>query len=98
MARQASGSCDQWHLTFEVPSAFSVSTERAISTGVLLKKHRTEIVQSMSMSMLVYTKSPTSEQYTKVCEKLIEKYPTLKDDVGTSGFVSSTLILCVYLY
>ena len=87
----------QWHLTFQVPSAFSSKTEKAISTGVLLKKHRIEIVQALSTSMLVYTKCPTGEHYNKVCEKLIEKYPTMKDEIGTSGYVSYSYYTKVFL-
>ena len=41
--------------------------------------------------MLVYTKKPTSEQYNYVCSKLIETYPNLRDDIGSSGYVSYLL-------
>ncbi len=68
-----------WHLTFQVPSSFSISTENAISTGVLLKKHR---VQSLSTGILAFTNRPDGEQYNAVCEKLITKYPTLRDYLG----------------
>ena len=84
----AESASTQWHLSFEVPTAFSASTEHAIETGVLLKKHKIEIVQSLAMLIVVHTKNPNSEQYNKLCEKLILRHPTLKDDLGSSGYVS----------
>ena len=78
----------QWHLSFEIPTKFSVSTEKRIKSGQLRKKNRTEIVQALSAAVILHTKYPTSEQYTAVCLKLIEKFPTLKDGMGTTGYVS----------
>ena len=78
----------QWHLNFEIPSKFSVSTENRIKSGLLRKKNRTEIVQALSAAIILQTKYPTSEQYTSVCLKLIEKFPTLRDGMGATGYVS----------
>ncbi len=74
-----------WHLNFQVPTSFSSSTENAISTGILLKKHRIEIIQAVAMAIIVNTKEL---DYDKVCEKLIHTHPTLKDELELSGYVS----------
>lgn len=84
---------NQWHLTFQIPSHFSSRTEEAIASGLLTKGTRIEIIQSLSSAIMVYTKEPTSVHYNTVCRKLIEKYPTLKDTIGTTGYVS-TLKIC----
>ncbi len=85
---QSVNATDQWHLTFTVPEYYSTFTEDAIASGRLTRRNRTEIIQSLSSSMMVFTKSPTSEQYNTVCRKLIEKFSKLKDGVGKSGYVS----------
>lgn len=82
----------QWHLSFEVPNNFSARTEEAISSGQITKRVRTEIVQSLSSLMLTYTKTPTGEQYNTICLKLIEKYPKLRDGIGSTGFVSKCML------
>ena len=79
---------EQWHLHFQIPSHFSTRTEEAITTGLLTKGTRIEIIQSIAAAMKVHTKNPTSIQYNLVCQKLIEKYLTLKDTIGTTGYVS----------
>lgn len=78
---------DQWQLSFQVPINFSARSEEAILSGHITKRVRTEIIQSISSLMMIHTKTPTSEQYNTVCRKLIEKYPKLKDDIGSTGFV-----------
>ena len=83
-----SPSSNQWHHTFEIPACFSNRTEEAIKNGQLTKKARTEIVQALSSSILVHTKEPSSVQYNTVCQKLIQKFPTLKDEIGATGYVS----------
>ena len=84
---------EQWHLSFDIPTNFSARAEEAISSGQITKRVRTEIVQSISSLMLIHTKTPTSDQYNTVCRKLIEKYPKLKDDIGSTGFVSIDMLL-----
>ena len=53
----------EWHRNFAIPEFFSSNTEKAIASGRLTRRNRTEIIQSLSSSMMVYTKTPTSEQY-----------------------------------
>ena len=79
---------DQWHLNFEIPSRFSTRAEDAIASGLISKSVHTEIVQSVAAAMMVHTKTPTSLQYNVVCQKLIDKYPILKDAIGSTGYVS----------
>ncbi len=67
---------------------FSIRTEDTLKTGVLTKRVRTEIVQALSSSILVHTKNPTGAQYNYICQKLIDKFPVLKDDIGSTGYVS----------
>ena len=38
---------------------------------------------------MIHTKTPSSEEYNMVCRKLIEKYPKLKDEIGSTGYVMS---------
>lgn len=85
---QQTQNAEQWHLHFQIPSHFSTRTEEAITRGLLTKGARIEIIQSIAAAMMVHTKNPTSIQYNLVCQKLIEKYPTLKDTIGTTGYVS----------
>lgn len=68
-------------------ASFSGTVQRAIETGVVIAKARQEIVQMLRTLMLQHTKYPTSDQYTTVCQKLIIKYPKLRDTIGSNGFV-----------
>ncbi len=72
---------NDWHSTFKVPevASFSGTVQLAIESGTIVSKAWQEIVQTLRTLMLQYTKYPSSEQYTEVCRKLIEKYPKLMD-------------------
>ena len=70
----AEGVSAQWHLAFEVPTALIASTEHAIETGVLLRKHKVEIVQFLTTCLLLLTL--TTPLVSKVYEKLILRHPT----------------------
>ncbi len=39
------------------------------------------------MSLFAYTQYPTSSEYNQVCDRLVQKYPVLKDTIGI-GYVS----------
>lgn len=43
--------------------------------------------------MILHTRTPSKEEYDAVCIKLIQKYPTLKDEIGSSGYVGFFIIL-----
>ena len=76
-----------WAHTFEVPKRFSFKTMEAITTGIITKNARIEIINAMHTRMLQYVDYPTPEQYKIVCWKLVQKYTTLQDKIGT-GIVS----------
>ena len=76
------------HLT--LPTRFSIETSGAIESGILTKKSRVEIHNSIATLMLVYTSRPTSNDRDITCRRLIQKYPTLKDS-SDSGYVSYSL-------
>ena len=79
-----------WHHNFAIPSleSFSGSVQRAVETGVISSKARREIVQVLRTMMIAHTVYPTSDQYVSVSQRLIAKFPKLKDPIGTNGFVS----------
>ena len=72
-----------------IPTRFSAETTTAMKTGILKRRHRDEIINSLSTLMLVHTSHPTPDDYTTVCRRLVEKYPNLKDKVD-SGYVSTS--------
>ena len=72
-----------------IPSRFSAETSTAIKIGILKRKHRDKIINSLSTLMLVHTSHPTPDDFTTVCRRLVEKYPKVKDKVD-SGYVSTT--------
>ena len=59
----------------------------AIKSGVLTKSARVEIVHAMHDRMMQHTYYPTPEEYRIACWRLIEKYKSLQDKIGT-GIVS----------
>ena len=76
---------ENWHNTFDIPEMFSTMTNRAIQSGDRLNitdRMRDEIIRSLSSAMLQYTITPTPEQYTTACKRLIEKFPILEDVCG----------------
>ena len=79
----------KWHLTFEIPerSSFSGCVQKAIDTRVVVARARREFIQVLRTLMLLHTKYPSSEQYNKVCEKLVTKFPKLQDS-RVGGYVS----------
>ena len=80
-----------WHLKFSISelNTFSGIVQEAVSTGVITGLGRREIIQVLWTYILKYTMQPTSEHYITICQKLIEKYPKLRDTEGQSHFVSS---------
>lgn len=80
-----------WHQSFQIPEreSFSGSVQRAIDTGVISSKARREIVQVLRTLISMHTLYPVSEQYIAVSQKLVAKYPNLRDPIGTNGFVST---------
>ena len=79
-----------WLQSFKIPErdSFSGSVQRAIDTGVVSSKARREIVQMLRTLISMHALYPVSEQYIAVSQKLVTKYPNLRDPIGTNGFVS----------
>lgn len=88
-AIQSSAVQSSWHLQFNIPElgTFSGAVKDAVRTGVVTSIARREIVQVLRTYMTQYTRKPTSEQYVTVCQRLIGKFPSLKDTEGDSPFV-----------
>lgn len=80
-----------WHLQFNIPelATFSGAVKNAVKTGVVTSIARREIIQVLRTYITQHTIRPTSEQYVTVCQKLIGKFPNLKDTEGDSPFVSN---------
>ena len=66
--------------------------QKAIETGVISSKARREVVQVLRTLISQYTKYPTFDQYTIICQKLVEKFPNLRDPVASNGFVSNSYL------
>jgi hypothetical protein len=74
-------SSSNWHNDFKIPDKFSLQTNQALLSGDRSKitpKMRDEIINSLSGVILQFTITPTPEQYTVVCIKLIQKFPIFK--------------------
>jgi len=89
-----------WHLQFNIPelNTFSGAVKNAVKTGVVTGIARREIIQVLRTYITKYTVSPTSEQYVTVCQKLIGKFPSLKDTEGYSPYVSDYYYLITNLH
>ena len=83
---------DDWAERFTIPTRFSAETLTAIKSGIPTNRARNEIVNSLATLILVHTNRPTPDDFTSVCQKLVTKYPTLKDKVD-SGYVN----LCMFI-
>ena len=83
-------SAESWHHTFTIPKNFSARTMAALRSGdkmTITGAVRCEIVSALATLIMVHTNYPTPEQYTTVCEKLVEEYAILQDGFGC-GYVS----------
>ena len=60
----------------------------AVRTGVVSARARREVIQVLRTYIMAHTITPTSEQYTTVCRKLVAKYPKLEDTEETTRIVS----------
>lgn len=55
-----------------IPTRSSAEKATAVKTGVLKRRHRDEIINSLSTLILVHTSCPNPDDYTKVCRRLVE--------------------------
>ena len=81
---------------FNIPDRFSRATMEHLHNRQITNATRIEIITSIAVPMYQLTTHPTSEEYTSVCKRLVEKYPVLKDSCG-NGHVSEALIVCLIL-
>jgi len=81
---------EDWHHTFTVPRNFSGRTMAALKSGDKMEITSAvgcEIVSALATLIMVHTCYPTPEQYTAVCQKLVEEFNILHDGFGC-GYVS----------
>jgi len=80
-------SSSNWHLMFAIPelTCFSDAVKEAVRIGVITSKARREIIQVLRTYITAHTFYLKSEQYNMVCQKLVEKYPKLRDDIGANN-------------
>ena len=81
---------EDWHHTFTVPRNFSARTMAALKSGdkmTITGAVRSEIVSALATLIMVHTSYPTPEQYTTVCQKLVEEFNILQDGFRC-GYVS----------
>lgn len=80
---------------------FSGHVKDAIKSGVVSARARREVTQVLRTYITAHTITPSSEQYTTVCRKLVAKYPKLEDTEGKSRIVSGgkiqiyVLLFCI---
>ena len=71
-----------WLSNFSIPpfsrKAMEALENRNVTTGVC-----TEIVGAIAYEVWRYTQYPKKDEYNWVCQALINKYPVLKDTIGT---------------
>ena len=86
-----------WVQSFCIPARFSKPTIRALDSGELTKSSRVEVVAAIAHQIIQETWYPKSKEYDLICEKLIAKYPNVKDSIG-SGYVSAFKIDDVHVH
>lgn len=72
---------------------YSRRTMKAIQTGQITKSSRIEIIAAMHSRILQIQPYPSPYEYMVVCQRLVQCYPSLEDQIG-NGIVSN---LCVLL-
>jgi len=89
--RNGFANASEWHIHFSIPELnnFSQHVKNAVNSGAVTQRARKEIYQILRTYITAFTNYPSPEQYTTICRKLIEKYPALKDDEGTTKWVST---------
>lgn len=83
----STSSSSSWLGSFQIPEKYSKVTMERLREEVMTDKLRQEIISAIAIQIYQHTMYPSSEEYTTVCRKLIERYPYLKDKVG-NGIVS----------
>ena len=66
-----------------------------MKTGILKRRHRDEIINSLSTLILIYTSRCTPDDYIMICRRLVEKYPNLKDKVVSTSLATHYFVIFV---
>ena len=86
---------------FPIPSKWSDSTSKAISSGRMTPHTRKEMIQTLVTLMMVYDQKPSRVRCKQVAIDLIRKYPQLADPLGKAHVswhnctVSEKVCICV---
>ena len=70
-----------WLSNFSIPP-FSCKTMEALEKNVTAGV-RTEVIDVIEYEVWRYTQCPNKDEYNWVCQALVNKYPVLKDTIGT---------------
>lgn len=74
--------------SIEIPDKFSASTMKGLNDpNGISSTSRIEIIDALYTRMIQHRSYPTPYEYSVVCYRLVERFPTLQDSVG-SGIVS----------
>ena len=85
-----------WAKQVSIPTRFSAETTSALKNKVTTQKARDEIINVL----LVHTLRPTSDDYNMVCQRFVNKHPSLKDASGSGyvGFLLYIIYIFIYIY
>ena len=87
-----------WEEDFTVPTQFSERTMGVLSSGVMSKSARAEIIQATSAKMLNFCKYPTAHQCNIIAKKISTHLLNGKKDSTGTGFVSHMLFKSLSTY
>ena len=80
-----------------VPSHWSAATQKAVNEQKLDAKVRCDIVRTLATLLISrYGPQPRKSDIQRFAQKLILKYPFMRDDIGT-GYVSTCYSVCTLL-
>ena len=71
-----------WLSNFSIPP-FSRKTMEALENKNVTAGVRTEVIGVIACEVWRYTQYPKKDEYNWVCQALVNKYPVLKDTIGT---------------
>ena len=63
---------------FPLPLNYRADIETGLRTGIMSKEAKSHFFSKVASSMFQYKKKPTKEEYTRVAQQLIAKYPFLE--------------------
>ena len=60
-----------------------LKTEGLLGQGKVAQGPRCEVIQAVAFAVWNHTHRLTPQQYTTISSKIVAKYPSLKDSIGT---------------